>query len=49
MTLKRDCDQSEHVFLKNIPYLLVNTEFFNFSLKSSFGLLESVSFINATR
>ncbi len=27
MTLKRDCDQSEHVFLKNMPYLLVNTEF----------------------
>ncbi len=27
MTVRRDCDQSEHVFLQNITHLLVNTEF----------------------
>ncbi len=27
MTVRGDCDQSEHVFLQNIPHLLVNTEF----------------------
>ncbi len=26
MTVRHDCDQSEHVFLQNIPHLLVNTE-----------------------
>ncbi len=27
MTVRRDCDQNERVFLKNITHLLVNTEF----------------------
>ncbi len=27
MTVRHDCDQSERVFLKNIPHLLVNTEY----------------------
>ncbi len=26
MTVRHDCDQSERVFLQNIPHLLVNTE-----------------------
>ncbi len=26
MTVRRDCDQRERVFLQNIPHLLVNTE-----------------------
>ncbi len=26
MTVRLDCDQSERVFLQNIPHLLVNTE-----------------------
>ncbi len=26
MTVRHDCDQSELVFLQNIPHLLVNTE-----------------------
>ncbi len=25
MTVRHDCDQSERVFLRNIPHLLVNT------------------------
>ncbi len=27
MTVRYDCDQTEHVFLQNIPHLYVNTEF----------------------
>ncbi len=26
MTVRRDCDKSERVFLQNIPHLLINTE-----------------------